>query len=240
MGSEHFIRLTVVIPARNECEVLEQTLSALVRHLSNIEHEILVVNDHSEDSTCKIVEDFAKEHPRVRLVQNEDEGGFTNTLKCGFAQARGDAIVSFMADLCDDPATIPVMLAKFDEGYDVICASRYMSGGEKLGGRAIQSFFSRFVGLTIRVLAKIPTHDISNAFKMYRREVIQNMNIEEAGFASSMEIAVKAFVKGYRITEVPTRWRGRTKGKSKFRVLKVYKDYLRWYVWALLLRNWRC
>lgn len=240
MTSEDNVQVSVIIPARSEEQVIDETLKNLLPHLQSLVYEIVVVNDHSEDRTVEIVEAFSCQHPQVRLIDNQASPGFTNTLKCGFAAAKGEAVVSVMADLCDDPATIPEMFAKIEEGYDVVCGSRYMPGGEKVGGRPVQNAFSRFVGITMRIMAKIPTHDISNAFKMYRREVIQNMTIEEAGFASSMEITVKAFVKNYRITEVPTRWQGRTKGKSKFRVFKVYRDYLRWYLWALLLRNWRC
>jgi hypothetical protein len=144
-----------------------------------------------------------------------------------------------MADLCDDPTTVPAMLEKIEAGFDVCCGSRYMPGGTKHGGPALQSWFSRLVGWSLHKFIGLPTCDASNAFKMYRREVLMDMTIEEAGFASSLEIIVKAFLKNRKICEVPTTWRARTKGKSSFKVFKVARNYLRWYMWALLFRKHR-
>ena len=127
----------------------------------------------------------------------------------------------------------------FEEGYDLVCASRYMPGGQRLGGPPLQGFFSRYVCSSLMKLTGIRTHDVSNAFKMYRTEILRTTPLEEAGFASSLEICVKAFLKGYRITEVPTTWRGRTAGTSSFKMLKVARSYFRWYLWAVLLRNHR-
>ena len=110
-------------------------------------------------------------------------------------------------------------------------------GGKHDEDSEVKGMFSRFVGLSLRRLVGVPTHDATNAFKMYRSEIIKNIPIEEAGFACSMEILVKAFLRRAKITEVPTVWHGRTSGKSKFSMLKGGKDYLRWYLWAVLLRK---
>jgi dolichol-phosphate mannosyltransferase len=233
------MKLTVVIPAHNEEEVIGDTLEKLESELG-VPHEVVVVNDHSTDRTAHAVKEAAKRWPNIRLVDNPLPGGFTNALKAGFNSVDEGAIATVMGDLCDDPRTIEVMYGKIMEGYDVVCGSRYMEGGRKVGGRPLQNMFSKFVGLSLHFLTGIPTRDVSNAFKMYRREVVAGMNIEEAGFASSLEITVKAYVKNYRITEVPTTWVGRTKGQSSFRIFKVSRNYIRWYVWALLLRNWKC
>jgi dolichol-phosphate mannosyltransferase len=233
------MKLTAVIPVHNEEEVIGDTLARLESELT-IPHEVVVVNDHSTDRTVGVVKDAMAKWSNIRLVDNEFPPGFTNALKTGFSSVDEGAIVTVMGDLCDDIGTIEKMYGKIQEGYDVVCGSRYMKGGRKIGGRFLQGVFSKFVGLSLHWLTGIPTHDVSNAFKMYRHEVVTNMNIEEAGFASSLEITVKAYVKSFRITEVPTAWHGRTKGQSDFRILRVSKNYLRWYVWALLLRNWKC
>jgi glycosyltransferase involved in cell wall biosynthesis len=226
------MELTILIPARNEEESLPITLENIEKNVK-VEHELLVVNDHSQDRTVEVVSDFQKKYPHIRCVSNDLDAGFTNALKKGFQEAKGKYIVVVMADSCDDPKTINLMYKKIKEGYDVVCGSRYIKGGGKKGGRFWQNFFSKFVCLSLYYLGKIPVHDASNAFKMYRKEAINSIEIEEAGFASSLEIIVKLHKKGYRITEVPTFWKGRVKGKSHFRLIRVARNYIRWYMWAL-------
>ncbi len=229
--------LYIVIPALNEEEIILTTLRRIENEL-DLDYQVIVVNDHSTDRTEEVVRSFAIENSHVQLVNNEGSRGFTNALRVGYDAAGEGVIVTMMADLCDDPKTLPRMYEKIVEGYDVVCGSRYMPGGGKEAEDSeVKGAFSRFVGLSLRWLVGLPTHDVTNAFKMYRSEILKSITIEEAGFASSLEITVKAFLKGCRITEVPTVWRGRTAGKSKFSMLKGGKDYLRWYVWAVLLRK---
>lgn len=232
------MELTIVIPAYNEEAVIEDTLRDIEKKLT-LPHQVIVVNDHSRDDTPRIVERLAREFPNLRLVQNTDERGICRTLQTGWRAATTPVVVTMMADLCDDPLTVPEMLKKIEAGFDVCCGSRYMPGGSKIGGPPLQSWFSQFVGWSLHRFIGLPTSDASNAFKMYRRDVLANMTIEEAGFASSLEIIVKAFLKNYKICEVPTTWRARTKGKSSFKVFKVARNYLRWYMWALLFRKHR-
>ncbi|MFQ5691948.1 MAG: glycosyltransferase [Nitrospinota bacterium] len=230
--------ITIVIPALNEEPNIEKTLETLEATLT-IPHRVIVVNDSSEDRTPEIVEEVARRHPNVRLVNSPRPRGITNALTSGFERVETPVTVVMMADLCDDPATIPRMYEKLAEGYDLVCASRYMPEGRRLGGPFLQGVFSRYVCASLRRLTGIPTHDVSNAFKMYRTEILRTTPLEEAGFASSLEICVMAFLKGRRIAEVPTTWMGRTAGKSSFQILKVARSYIRWYLWAILLRNHR-
>ncbi|MEK7269516.1 MAG: glycosyltransferase [Planctomycetota bacterium] len=231
--------LSVAIPARNEEETLPETFRLLREGLKVPDAEIIVVDDHSTDGTSRVIEEAARLDPRVRVVSNLRPPGFANAVLSGFAAARGRYVVPLMADLSDDLATIPKMMKKLDEGFDVVCGSRYMPEGIREGGRPVQGFFSRFVGWSLRRFAALPTHDASNAFKMYRREVLRDLRIRGDSFAVSLEIVVKAHVRGYKITEVPTTWHTRDKGQSKFRIFKVYRNYLRWWLWALVLRNWK-
>jgi len=229
--------LFVVIPALNEEDNIVRTLEQ-IEAVVDWPHEIIVVNDHSTDSTEEVVQNFGRQCDNVRVVNNEGDRGFSNALKVGYAAAGEGAIVTMMADLCDDPRTLRHMYDKILEGYDVVCGSRYMPGGGKeREDSEVKGALSRFVGLSLRKLVGVPTHDATNAFKMYRSEIIKSIPIEEAGFACSMEITVKAFLRGARIAEVPTVWQGRTAGKSKFSMLKGGKDYIRWYMWAVLLRK---
>lgn len=225
------MKLTIVIPAHNEEQSLPVTLNGLRENVKT-EHEILVVDDHSTDKTSKVVLDFAEKYSNVKLVKNDMRPGFTNAIKKGFSQVKEGVVVLVMADFCDDPQTIDQMYEKMKEGYDVVCGSRYMKGGERIG-RPMQGFFSRSVGLILYYLIRIPTYDPSNGFKMYRKNLLDTIDIKEAGFASSLEITVKAYVKGFRITEVPTRWKKREVGESKFRLVDVASNYIYWFFWSI-------
>lgn len=225
--------LSIIIPARNEEENIEETIKSIARFLNNIKSEIIVVNDHSTDKTEETVKNISHKNPFVRVINNEKPPGFANALFSGFENARGKFVLPVMADGCDEPETILLMLKKMDEGYDLVCGSRYIKDGGKYGGPKIQGFFSTFVGKSLHYLIRIPTMDISNAFKMYRRDVLLSMKIKEKGFAISMEAALKFYFLGYKITEVPTIWYGRKKGKSKFRLTKTF-PYIRLYFDAII------
>ena len=131
------MKLTIVIPAHNEEEVIGDTLERLEAELT-IPHEVVVVNDHSTDGTADVVRRTASGWPHVRLIDNPLPGGFTNAIKAGFNDVTEGAIATVMGDLCDDPKTIEAMYGKILEGYDVVCGSRYMKGGRKIGGRGLQ------------------------------------------------------------------------------------------------------
>lgn len=226
------MEFSVVIPARNEEENIEHTLNELENKLS-VPHEVVVVNDHSTDRTVGIVAKIQLRNKNIRLISNNFSPGFANALKTGFQSVQTNRVVPVMADLCDKPEDIPLMLEKINQGFDIVCGSRYMRKGKKIKGPKFQSFFSKFVGLSLWQIIKVPTHDIANSFKLYKKEVIENVDIKSRGFEISMEIALKAHFKGYRLAEIPTVWRGRTMGKSKFYLLKVAPNYIRLYLWAI-------
>ncbi|MBN1405029.1 MAG: glycosyltransferase [Candidatus Omnitrophica bacterium] len=228
------MKLTIVIPAYNEEQAITTTLDGLRKGV-NIPHEIIVVNDHSKDNTRSVVLDLAKKYQNIKLIDNNNLPGITNALKAGFECVKEGAIAAVMADACDEPDTINKMYEKIIDGYEVVCASRYMTGGKRLG-RPTQGFFSKSVGLALYYFIGIPTHDSSNAFKMYRKEALDKINIEEAGFASALEITVKAFIAGFRIAEVPTTWKKREAGESKFRITNAAKNYFYWFFWSLFAK----
>ena len=240
---------SIIIPAHNEENSLKGTISSLEKVLSDYNFEIVVVNDHSGDRTVKVVRELTKKYPNVRLVNNRNKKGFATTLIAGFRQARGEFLIPVMADGCDDPNTIKEMYRKVlsppleggegkggGTGYDLICASRYCKGGKRVGGPKLKGFFSESVGRTLHFLIKIPTTDVANAFKLYRKGALQKIKIKNSGFAISMEITLKMYFRGYKISEIPTCWKGRKEGKSKFQVLKIAPLYLKWYLWALMKR----
>jgi len=224
--------VSVVIPAYNEEECIGEVISRLVQALTT-EYEIVVVNDHSVDNTRGKVEDLKKSYKSIVLVDNEEPQGFANTLRTGFRTASGEVIVPVMADLCDDPATINEMYRKINKGYDIVCGSRYSAEGKKLGGPLVKTFLSSLSGKILYILG-MPTQDITNSFKMYKREVIEAIDSKAKSFEISMEIPLKAHLKGFKITEVPTVWHSRVVGKSSFKVMKLIPVYLKLYLWAVM------
>lgn len=227
------MNFSIIIPAHNEEDNIEQVINGLEHNL-DIKHEVIVVDDHSTDNTVDIVRRLAVQYRNnIRLVKNNTTQGFSNALKTGISNANSNIVVPVMADLCDDPNTINRMYEKAQEGFDIVCGSRYMPGGRKIGGPKIKSFFSRFVSVSLHFLIGIPTYDISNSFKLYRRGVIQDINIKASGFDLSVEIPLKAYFLGYKITEVPTTWIDRKDGVSKFKIFKQSQGYLKLYLWAI-------
>jgi len=228
--------ISIIIPARNEEETIVSTLLNVIEHLRALPYEIIVVNDHSSDKTVEVVKNISLEYTQVRLITNNFSPGLAGTLKKGFSEAMGEVVVPVMADLCDDPETIRKMYEKIREGYDVVCGSRYMKGGGREGGPFLKGVLSRWVGKTTRFFTGIPTHDATNAFKMYRKETIANLKIESKGFEIFLEIPLKLYFQGCRITEVPTVWRARSKGKSKFSSWQTLIPYLKWLTWGFSRR----
>ncbi|MCX5703352.1 MAG: glycosyltransferase family 2 protein [Candidatus Omnitrophica bacterium] len=227
------MKLSIIIPAHNEQDNIADVIKRVEQSL-DIPYELIVVNDHSVDETRNIVEALSRQNGNIKLVENELDKGFANAIKTGLNNAQGDAVVPIMADLCDDLGTVKKMFDKINQGYDIVCGSRYMKGGLRIGGSKAKGFFSSFAGHSLHYLLGLPTHDIANAFKMYRKKAIDSIEIKSRGFEISMEMALKAYFLGFKMTEVPTVWRERTKGKSSFRILKLTPSYFKLYLWAIL------
>jgi hypothetical protein len=143
-----------------------------------------------------------------------------------------------MADLSDDLGQVDKMLALYKEGHDLVAGSRYMKGGSIEGGPWFKQFLSRMAGLSLCWFRGIPTHDATNAFKIYDSQMLKPMTIEsQRGFELNLELTVKAFLAGYRIAEVPSRWRDRSRGESRFQLWSWLPHYLRWYFFAFQPRH---
>jgi glycosyltransferase involved in cell wall biosynthesis len=158
--------LSIIIPAHNEQDNIIDLIEK-IGHSIDISHELVIVNDHSIDRTVELVNAMSKRYHNIKLVENVFKRGLANTLKVGFNSATAEVVIPVMADLCDEPNTINRMYEKTQEGFDIVCGSRYMKGGRKIGGPRIKSFFSRFVGISLHLFTGIPTQDISNSFKLY-------------------------------------------------------------------------
>ena len=227
--------LSIIVPAHNEEGNIAQVIQKIEETVI-VSHELIIINDHSTDKTGTIVSGLMQDYPNLRLIDNPLEGSFANAIKTGLANIKTGVVVQVMADLCDDLNTINKMYEKIGQGYDVVCGSRYIKGGARLGGSRLKGFLSTFAGWSLHYLLGIPTHDIANAFKMYSKKVLDTVNIEAEGFEISMELPLKAYYAGFKITEVPTVWREREKGKSNFKMFKLAPSYLKFYLWGIVKR----
>lgn len=227
--------LSVVCPVYNEAENIERLMDALQASIS-VPLELLIVYDHETDNTVPRVNSIARRYPfPIRLLQNQFGTGALNALKSGFRESRGEAVLVVMADLSDDFSVVDEMYRLITTaGFDIVCGSRYMPGGRQIGGPLLKKSISRLVGLSLHYLTGLPTHDVTNSFKMYKRRFLNGVKIEsQGGFEIGMELVVKAFLNGAKITELPVTWLDRTAGKSRFRIWRWAPNYLGWYLYAL-------
>ena len=226
--------LSIVIPVRNEAENIPSLFEQLAGQI-HTPREVLIVYDAEDDPTIKAVRAAMPAAPfDVRLIRNGLGPGPANALRAGFAAAQGDAIVVVMADLSDDLPVVDRMSDEIHRGADLVAGSRYMRGGHQHGGPLLKRVLSRVAGVSLHYLAGFPTRDATNAFKMYRTDSLRALVIEgNGGFEISMEIAVKAWLAGQRITELPATWTDRVAGNSKFRLWKWLPRYFRWYMLAI-------
>lgn len=222
--------ISIIIPVYHEEKNIKKVLNEIDKKVKT-KHEILVIYDYKDDPTYKVL--LNTKTPKFTLIKNNQGSGtgVMNAIKTGFKKARGQAIVVVMADLSDDLSQIDQMYKLIKKSYDIVCASRYMPGGKKIGGPIIKTLLSKFAGLSLYYIFKIPTHDATNAFKMYKRSIFKKIIIESTGgFEYSLEIILKAFKKGFRITEIPTIWKDREAGKSNFKMFKWLPSYVKWYI----------
>jgi dolichol-phosphate mannosyltransferase len=226
-------KLSVVIPVRNEAEGIRAMLESL-RDAFGVPAEILIVYDQETDSTLSVVRSISPP-PGIeyRLVQNTLGRGPANALRAGFGAAEGDAVLVMMADQSDDLRAIKPMLARFDQGYDLVAGSRYMVGGEQIGGPWLKGKLSRLAGLSLNLIG-LSTHDPTNSFKLYRASRLRDLSLESTGgFEINLEIVAKALRNGWRISEVPSRWVDRTSGSSNFKLWRWLPRYLKWYSYVV-------
>lgn len=223
--------LNIIVPVYNEGENIGKTLSAVAEKIKT-PHRIFIVYDFDEDNTLPAVKPLLKKYP-ITLVKNRYKKGVLNAIKTGFETVTDGVVLVIMADLSDDLVVVDSMFRKMNEGHDIVCGSRYMKGGRQVGGPRLKKFLSRTAGVTLHYLTGIPTHDVTNSFKMYSKKVLSDIAIEsDGGFELGMEIVVKSFLKGYSIAEVPSVWTDRTAGESRFMLKKWLPKYIHWYLYA--------
>ena len=222
--------LSVLVPVYNEGENVVPTLRGVVEKTHVRPLEVLVVHDFDEDTTVPVVKRLQSEFPELRLHRNTLGRGVLNAMKSGLRAARAPYVVITMGDGSDDAADIDAMYRLAQHGADVVAGSRYMSGGHQLGGPLLKRTMSRAAGLSLHWVGGLPTHDATSNFRLYSKRLLNQVTIESrGGFELGLELTVKAYRLGLRVTEVPTTWRDRTAGASRFKLVQWLPRYLHWY-----------
>lgn len=235
------LRLSVVIPARDESGRLPQTLGDLGRELTaaGVEHELVVVDDHSTDGSPELVEQLSLDQPAVRLVHNERRPGFGHTVVTGLEAATGDAVAIFMADGSDSPADLVRFLRVMEEqGVDCVFGTRFARESRVIDYPRPKLLLNRIANHVIRALFRIRYNDVTNAFKLYRRSVIEGSEpFLSHHFNLTVELPLKAIIRGYSYVVVPNSWENRVHGVSKFQVKEMGSRYA-FIVLYCLLESW--
>jgi dolichol-phosphate mannosyltransferase len=221
--------LSVVIPARDEAECIAATVEHLhvELRLANIPHEIIVVDDGSADSTWDVLRETEKRVETLRPIRNLEAHGFGRAVVIGFAHGKGDAFVIMMADESDDCRDVVRYWQVLNTGYDCVFGSRFVKGGSVIDYPWLKLWINRCANLFIRILFRIKSNDITNAFKAYRRQVIEGCRpFLSPHFNLTVEIPLKAIVRGYTWTVIPITWRNRRTGTAKLQIREMGSRYL--------------
>jgi dolichol-phosphate mannosyltransferase len=225
-------RVSVVMPAYNEGTHIVPVLDRLLESV-RLPCEVLVVVDSEDDTTIPVVSEYGEKEPRLRCVINTYGRGPANAIRFGIDSAMAPVAVVTMADGCDDPRQIDDLARLVDRGVAVAAASRYMPGGQQVGGPLLKGMLSKAAGRSLRMFARIGTRDATNSFKAYSTEFVRSVGIDSRdGFEIGLELTAKARRMRMPVAEIPTIWLDRQAGVSNFKVAKWIPGYLRWYRFA--------
>ncbi len=223
------MKLSIIIPARNEEKSIVITVNDIIKSLSseNIDHEILVVNDGSTDGTEEVLKQLVKIYPSLCYVNNTGQHGFGLAIRKGLECFQGDALAIIMADGSDSPSDIIQYYRKLEEGYECVFGSRFIAGSRIHDYPPHKLILNRIANLFIKVLFRLKLNDTTNAFKCYRREVINGIQpILSHHFNLTVELPLKSIIRGYSYAIIPITWTNRTHGLSKFNVKEMGSRYL--------------
>lgn len=234
------MKLSVVVPAHNEEGCIRSTVEALVAKMSKecIPCEVLIINDNSTDNTEDILKQLASEYSNVCYLNNAPLKGFGFAVRKGLDGFGGDAVAVYMADGSDDPEDLVRFYRKMQEGYDCVFGTRWSKGGKTHDYPLLKKILNRFGNHFIQLALQIRYDDITNAFKLYRREVIDGCRpFLSHHFNLTVELPLKAIVRGYNYVVVPNSWINRAVGISKLRIKEMGSRYF-FIVLYCLIEKW--
>jgi len=227
---------SIVIPAYNEARNIVDTVPLLAEALraEEIPFELVVVNDNSADDTGDTLDSLKEDYPEINRVDNPMPGGFGRAIRCGLNNVSGDAVAIVMADLSDSPEDVIRCYRKLEEGWDAVFGSRFMKGSKVSDYPPVKLIIQRIVNNAIRFMFFTKFNDMTNAFKVYRRHVIDDIcPMRAAHFNITIELSLSTLIRPYAITQIPINWEGRTWGQSNLRLRAMGRRYL-----ATLMKVW--
>ncbi len=223
------MKLSIVIPAYNEegsinaiIDTIETALSAI-----KIDHEVLVVNDNSKDNTENLLKELCIKYPAVRYVTNPGPNGFGYAVRYGLDRFDGDCVAIMMADLSDSPYDlVKFYTTMLEKNVDCVFGSRWSKGGKVIDYPFVKRIINRIANRIIRIFMNIRYNDTTNAFKLYKKEVIQGIKpILSPHFNLTIELPLKAIIRGYTYAVVPNSWTNRKHGVSKLKIREMGSRY---------------
>ena len=228
MDKKPLALLSVVIPARDEEACIASTVEHLhvALRLHKVPHEIIVVDDASTDRTLETIDEVKSRIPVIRAVQSPPPHGFGRAIIAGLDEMQGDAVVVMMADESDDCRDVVRYWETLQQGYDCVFGSRFIKGGRAIAYPKLKLVLNRGANLFLKLMFNIPLNDTTNAFKAYRREVIDGCRpLISPHFNITVELPLKAIVRGYSWTMIPITWRGRQSGTAKLKIKELGSRY---------------
>ena len=221
-------KLSIIIPARNEADNLKECISEICKELTHhlINFEVLIIDDGSSDNTVDVIKKINQSISSVKYIRNEYENGFGRAVRLGLESFTGDAVAIMMADRSDSPKDLISYWKCLQNDNDCVFGSRFIRGGRVYNYPIVKLFVNRVVNKLIQFSFNLKCNDITNAFKMYRREVIDGCSpFISPHFNLTVEIPLKAIVRGYSWKVVPISWRNRTKGVAKLKLREMGSRY---------------
>lgn len=232
------MKLSVVIPAYNEEQSLPESLPQIYDRLSKagIDHEIVVINDNSKDSTLTVLEKMSEDIPSLVFYTNKGPNGFGYAIRYGLDRFKGDCVAIMMADMSDSPDDLVAFYRKMVEtDSDCIFGSRFMKGGRIIDYPRHKLILNRLVNNSVRIVFRIPYNDFTNAFKLYKKETIKGLApILSPHFNLTLELSLKAVIRGYSFSVLPNSWTNRKYGKSNLKIKEMGSRYFFVFLYCLI------
>jgi dolichol-phosphate mannosyltransferase len=231
------MKLSVVIPAYNEAESITETVVSIFQKLTKeqITHEIVVVNDNSKDNTLGVLQNLKTEIPSLVFYTNAGPNGYGNAVRYGLERFSGDCVAIMMADLSDSPEDLVKFYRKLLEGYDCVFGSRFIKGGKVYDYPGFKLYMNRLFNTAVRLSFRLKYNDLTNAFKLYRKETIEGLKpFLSPHFNLTLELPLKAVVRGYSYAVLPNSWTNRKHGESKLKLKEMGSRYFFIYLYCLI------
>ena len=224
--------LDILIPVFNENEVIINTIKNILS-VVKADYRILVCYDYDEEPTLKTIKENFPNNNKIVFVKNHSKG-FNAAIISGFRNSSAQAVIIFMADDHINHNVINLCYEKFKEGYEVVCPSRFIKEGKMIGNPILKGFLTRLVSFFLFNFTSFPIKDSTNSFRLFSKKLVDNIQIEsQKGFTLSLELTAKAHRLGYKMTEIPTIWKERDKGQSRFKLFSFILPYLKWFFYII-------